>query len=105
MIAEKQIPPELKVRLWELIDQLDFQKIQSVMKFLNWNYSNNHDGNLHPPSIQELREVAFSNLKDLVILDNCEACESGGFRAEKWTDGSLHIRFSIGHADEEFDEL
>lgn len=37
----------------DVVNNLDFKRIQSVMRFMNWTYGTDH----HPPTIEELKRT------------------------------------------------
>jgi hypothetical protein len=49
-----------------IIEEVDFEKIQKVMKHLDWTwYSAAHIGKTGPPDIDDLRRTAFKLLEDI----------------------------------------
>ena len=82
----------------KIIENFDFEKVQKIMKHLNWIYWDSKD----TPSIERLKETAISNLEICCNALNkkrkkravCCAC---GFvaTARKYKDGELCLELSF----------
>lgn len=82
----------------KLIANFDFEKVQKVMKCLDWQYWDSEE----TPSIERLKETAISNLKSCCNTLNKQGkrkavCCVGGFvaTARKYKDGELCLQLSF----------
>ena len=85
------IPRSYQMRIMDIMDNFDFEKVHSVMKFLNWKwvYSKSEDG---IPTIDELKNCAATLLIDAIT--DATSFSTGGFKAEYY-DGSITLLFCI----------
>lgn len=65
-----------------ILDEFDFQRVQTTMKALNWTYFDSADAY---PSIAELRKMARNVLKSAQDYPDKDFCMTGcgGFEAER----------------------
>jgi hypothetical protein len=95
-LSEKQIE--------YILDEFNFEKIQSVMKHLNWSYFYTNC----PPSLDVLREAAKNHLESAYDYAQKHKskevvyCGSGGFRAEYYPDVNC---FRLSFVIEDFDTI
>lgn len=83
----------------KLIANFDFEKVQKIMKCLDWQYWDSEE----TPSIERLKETAISNLKSCCNSINNKqgkkkvVCCAGGFvaTARKYKDGELCLELSF----------
>jgi len=89
----------------DILDELDFDKIHSVMKFLDWRWSTSEDG-LEVPTISEMRKTCRKYL--ILTAEHCLTEKSkeyytatGGFRFEGrlYDDGFLFLRVAFEVTD------
>jgi len=78
-------------RLDGLLEDLDWNKIKTVIKALKWDYD--YGDSVHRPTIEDLKACARRNLQDAAAKDGCNTSFSGGFLALKYPDGSMGIYF------------
>lgn len=75
-----------------IIITFDFNKVQIVMKALNWGYILDGKSTDIPPSIEQLKEIAIKNLK-LAVREK-KTVFSGGFESS-YLEGYLSLKFVI----------
>jgi len=75
----------------EILDNFDFDKVQSVMQHLNWRWSLGNNV-IQVPTVDELKDMAKQLLEDADA--NSHNIGSGGFEAEKIGD-ELTLKFVI----------
>lgn len=81
-----------------ILDGIDFKKIHSVMKFLNWEWKiQNNESKV--PDISELKSTAeFCLNKVANSNDEIAHFETGGFEADK-IENVLELRFVLEKAN------
>ncbi len=81
-------------QIQEILDNFDFNKVQSVMQHLNWKWSMGPN-NYAIPTIENLVDMATQLLKDAeAASDDPFIVGCGGFEAEK-SGGDLNLKFVI----------
>lgn len=84
----------------DIMDNFDFNKVETVMKATNWTWASTHG----VPVEHELRKQARELLKSVSQhyvseLDFRYAISTGGFKATKYYDGELELEFIMAKWD------
>ncbi len=100
MEGEKKIMEEEKNKIEQVLERFDFERVLEFMTATNWAW---HDGEgpNGVPTLAQLRECAEELLSNLVFnLSGAIArIETGGFVAEKLSDGALCLQFVVERAE------
>jgi hypothetical protein len=77
-----------------IMSDFDFNKIHSVMKFLDWKWSY-ENGDKKTPNVDDLKSIAEHCLNQVSDSeDEISVCSAGGFEAEK-IENTLELRFIL----------
>lgn len=77
-----------------IMNDFDFAKVHSVMKFLDWKWSYD-TGEKKTPNIDDLKSIAEHCLTQVSNSeDESAVCSAGGFEAEQ-IQGTLELRFIL----------
>ena len=79
-----------------IINQMDFKKIHSVMKFIGWTWKCDTEGK-RVPTINELKIVATHCMKQAFFSEN-KIYNSGGFECEI-INNTIELRFILERAN------
>ena len=84
----------------DIMDNFDFNKVETVMKATNWTWASTHG----VPVEHELRKQARELLKSVSQhyvsqLGFRYAISTGGFKATKYYDGELELEFIMAKWD------
>ena len=60
---------------------IDFERIQKVMKFLDWKWEDTEDKRKSVPTVEELKSVAMFCMNKAYMLET-KSFSMGGFEAE-----------------------
>lgn len=82
-------PKPIDEQIEEIMDEFDFDKVQRVMKFLDWKWFGAEDG---IPRVAELRREARRLLNG---VQNRSYIATGGFVARKDKFGRLSLAFEV----------
>lgn len=88
-----------------VLDEFDFDKVQSVMEFLDWQWRNS-SATSEVPSVGRLRRIARTLLREACQSDS-GYCASGGLEARRISDPEgdfLSLSFVLEDMDSAFME-
>jgi hypothetical protein len=103
------MPKSLYAAIPKIMDRFDFEKVEKVMRFLNWKWSTTANG-YDVPSVAELESEAYRQLHECVRIFEARGCpasgmnvSSGGFQALVMTfekgDPQLQLVFYVDEQD------
>ena len=96
----KKQPTIQQDKIDDIMDNFDFNKVETVMKATNWTWASTHG----VPVEHELRKQARELLKSVSQHYVSElgfryAISTGGFKATKYYDGELELEFIVASRD------
>jgi len=83
-----------------ILSQFDFQRVESVMKGLDWQYCDVLDRGHYSPNANELKEKARIVLSHAAFGEHSWA-STGGFLAKRYKSGDLDLYFYVETATTE----
>ena len=75
---------------------IDFERIQSVMKFLDWKWEDTEAKRKSVPTVEELKSVAMFCMNK--AFESGDSFKMGGFEAEA-IEGIVSIKFVLDRAN------
>jgi hypothetical protein len=83
-----------------IINHFDYEKVHKAMEALNWVWVHpNQDVNT-VPTIERLVSTSKYLLRSVATTKDL-VCSTGGFTAERYDDGTLHLAFYVTETDAE----
>lgn len=72
----------------EVLDGFDFEKVQQVMRALDWKWFDSGE----IPTIDRMRETVRDLYRHTLKFGE-GSCRTGGFRLQRWKDGHCRLSF------------
>jgi hypothetical protein len=93
----------MKKQIDEIMEEFDFKKVHSVMKYVDWRWVKDGDDDfeMEIPNIERMKETARRLLEESAEKDREEyaSIATGGFKATRYPGDHLGLEFVLADWD------